>query len=247
MKSTYLSRPRLVLVAVVVVLAIANILSNRVVSASFYVPFNLTITAIVVGIALTQVTRHEIGLHRWASGLRWGATVVAIGAVGYLVALLLSSTQDLFYDSRVYGGVDRLLFEIFIRIPLGTVLLEELAFRGVLPALFGQQMSKLKASLCASVLFGFWHVLPAAQLHEINPVVESMFGSGLAGEIGGVAFAVIGTTALGLWMCWLRFRSGSLLTTIISHIGSNSGAYLFAWLYGAGWLTGTLAGAPAGQ
>lgn len=235
------------LVVVVVVLAIGNILSNRVVPASLYVPFNLAIAAIVLAIALTQVTRQEVGLHRWGSGLLWGGAVVGVGALMYLAALVLPATRDLFYDGRVYGGLDRLLFETLIRIPLGTVVLEEVAFRGVLPALFAQQMTKVKAAVCASVLFGLWHVLPAASLHEINPVVESIFGRGIIGEIGGVVFAVLGTMALGLWMCWLRFRSGSLLTTVISHIGSNSGAYLFAWLYGAGWLSGSLAGGSVGQ
>lgn len=223
-------------------LAIGNILSNRVVSASFYVSLNLTLTAIVLAMALTQMTRHEIGLTRWGSGLRWGGAVVLGGAVMYLAALILPATRDLFYDGRVYGGVDRLVFETLIRIPFGTVILEEVAFRGVLPALFAQQMTKVKASLCASALFGLWHVLPAASLNEINPVVESIFGSGIFGQVGGIVFAVLGTMALGVWMCWLRFASGSLLTTVIVHIGSNSGAYLVAWFYGAGWLTGSLAG-----
>lgn len=243
MKSTYLSRPLLgALAAVVVVLAIGNFLSNRIAPAALYVPVNLTVAVVVGAIGLRHLTLSEIGLQNWSKGLRWGCTVVAVGLAMYLVALALPATRDLYYDARVYGNVRRLLYETVIRIPLGTVLVEELAFRGVLPALFARGRTHVRASIYASVLFGFWHVLPALNINEVNPVIEGLLGDGVAGRIGGVVMAVVGTTLLGLWMCFLRHRSGSLLTTIIAHIASNSGAYLFAWLYGASWLTGNLAG-----
>lgn len=243
MKSTYLSRPRLgALVAVVVVLAIGNILSNRVLPPAFYAPTNVVVAAIVLALALAvaDVTSADIGLRRWRDGARWGFAVVAAGALMYGIALVVPASRDLFYDARVYGGPGRLAYETLIRIPLGTVLLEEVAFRGVLPALFAAGRSRLQAALCASVLFGFWHVLPAFGLNEVNPVFEGVLGDGLAGQLAVVPFAVLGTTLLGLWMCFLRFRSGSLLTTMIAHVGSNSGAYLVSWVYGAGWLTGHL-------
>jgi membrane protease YdiL (CAAX protease family) len=56
-----------------------------------------------------------------------------------------------------------LLVAMFIRVPFGTVLLEEIAFRGVLPALMGAdgQRWMWRPVLGASVLFGLFHVFPA--------------------------------------------------------------------------------------
>ena len=52
------------------------------------------------------------------------------------------------------------------------------------------------------------------------------------GKIGGVGIAVVGTFLLGLWLCFLRFRSGSILAPVIAHWASNAGGYVFALLFG---------------
>lgn len=239
MKSTYVSRPRTaVAVGVVVVVAIGNILSNRVVPAAFYVPTNLIVTATILSLASLQVGRRDIGFTEWRRGARWGGVVVSVGLALYLVAAALPGTRGLFDDARVDGDVGRMLYEVFIRIPFGTVLLEEVAFRGVLPAVFARHMSTLRAVLMSSVLFGLWHVLPSLSLNEVNPVLGGILGDGIAAKVGGVVFAVVGTFFVGLWLSFLRYRSGSLLAPILAHIGSNSVAYAMAWTMGGGGITG---------
>jgi uncharacterized protein len=235
MKSTYLSRPlTAVPVAVVVTLVIGNILTNRLIPPALYVPTNLLTASLVFFIARRIVTSHDMGLARWSNGARWGGIVVAVGFSCYLIALVTPGLRDLFHDRRVDGGILIVVYHVFVRIPFGTVILEELAFRAALPAVFAKHMSNFRAVTLASVLFGLWHVFPSLNLSDVNPVFEGVLGDGLAGKAIGVAFAVVGTFLVGLWMSFLRYRSGSVLAPIIAHIGSNSGAYVLSWIFGGG-------------
>ena len=113
--------------------------------AALYVPTNLVTAAVVVFISRRLVTPYDMGMTNWARGARWGVAVTLVGLGAYLVALLTPGLTELFNDSRVDDGVPRLFYEVFIRIPLGTVLLEEVAFRGALPAVFEKHVSRLRA------------------------------------------------------------------------------------------------------
>lgn len=219
-------------VVVVVVLVIGNILSNRIAPPALYVPVNLATASVVFLVARELVTTWDMGFRNWSRGARWGLVVMLAGLAIYLVAAVLPGFEDLFRDRRVDGGIVRLIYEALIRIPLGTVVLEEIAFRGALPAVFAKHMSMFRAVVLASVLFGFWHVLPSLNLADVNPFFESLLGDGLPGKIGGVAIAVFGTFLAGLWLSFLRFRSGSILAPIIAHWTSNAGGYVLAWVFG---------------
>lgn len=219
-------------VAVVVVLVIGNILSNRVAPAALYVPVNLVTAGVVLVLARELVTTWDMGFRNWSKGARWGAVVMLCGLAMYLAAALLPWFEDLFHDRRVDGGIVRLLYEALVRIPFGTVVLEEVAFRGVLPAVFAKYTSTFRAVVLSSVLFGFWHVLPSLNLANVNPFFEWLLGDGTAGKIAGVVIAVLGTFVAGLWLSFLRFRSGSILAPLIAHWASNAGAYVLAWIFG---------------
>lgn len=233
MKSTYLSRPRTTVpVVVVLVLIIGNILSNRVVPAAAYVPMNLITATVVFFVATELVTTRDMGFKNWAKGARWGMAVFLIGFGLYLIALVLPGFKDLFHDRRVDGGIVRVFYEAFIRIPFGTVVLEELAFRAALPAVLARYMSTFRACVVASVLFGFWHVLPSLSLADVNPLFDWLLGDGLAGKLAGVTIAVFGTFLAGLWLSFLRYRSGSILAPVIAHISSNSVGYVMAYIVG---------------
>ena len=200
--------------------------------AALYVPTNLVTAAVVVFISRRLVTPYDMGMTNWARGARWGLAVTLVGLGVYLVAAVTPGFDELFNDRRVGDGLPRLFYEVFIRIPLGTVLLEEVAFRGALPAVFEKHWSRLHAVVMSSMLFGLWHVLPSLNLADVNPVFEGLLGTGLAGKIGGVAIAVVGTFLVGLWLCFLRYRSGSILAPLIVHTASNTGGYVLAFLFG---------------
>lgn len=217
---------------VVAVLVIGNILSNRVVPAGYYVPVNLATTTVVLAIAGTFVTTRDMGFTSWTRGARWGLVVMLVGTAGYLVASVLPGFDDLFRDRRVGGGVVRLAYVALVRIPLGTVVLEEVAFRGALPAIFGTRTSIIRAAILSSALFGLWHVLPSLGLAEVNPFFERLLGDGSVGQIAGVCAAVLGTFAAGMGLSFLRFRSGSILAPAVAHWASNAGGYVLTWIVG---------------
>ena len=112
-----------------------------------------------------------------------------------------------------------------MRIPLGTVLWEETAFRGVLQAALGRVMPGGPAVAVTSCIFGLWHIGPTAAALRIN---------GLAGGPGkmlaGVSAGVAATAAGGVLLSWLRTRSGSLVAPILLHVATNSMGALAAWV-----------------
>ena len=42
-------------------------------------------------------------------------------------------------------------------------------------------------------------------------------------------FAVVGTMVGGLFWCWIRYRAGSVLATMLAHVATNSLGYVIAW------------------
>ncbi|MEY4174497.1 MAG: hypothetical protein RI900_1662 [Actinomycetota bacterium] len=216
--------------AVLAALVVSNVMSNRVLPGWSYVPWNTAVAATLVLLARPVVTRQQMGFTRWRSGAAWGAVLFVLTAGVLLLGLTMPVFHEMFHDRRVEGGTGTWLYQVFVRIPFGTALLEEVAYRAVLPALFAVRWGVLRGYVLASCCFGLWHVLPALGLNEVNPVMTRWFGTGAAGVAVAVLFAVAGTMVAGLWWCWVRHKSGSVLATLLGHVGSNSVAYTIAFL-----------------
>jgi uncharacterized protein len=111
-----------------------------------------------------------------------------------------------------------------VRIPVGTVLWEEVAFRGVLQAALRRMMPEPAAIAVTSGVFGLWHIRPTAGALRVN---------GLAGDrrraTAGVLAGVAATTAAGAFLSWLRERSGRLAAPVLLHLAANSGGLVAAW------------------
>lgn len=216
--------------AVLLALAVSNVMSNRVLPGWAYVPWNVCVAVLLVVLGRSVVTPEQMGLTRWRSGAAWGAVLFVLTAGVLLLGLTMPVFHEMFHDRRVEAGVGTWLYQVVVRIPLGTALLEEVAFRAVLPALFALRWGVLRGYVAASLCFGLWHVLPALTLNEVNPVMTRWFGTGAGGVAVAVLFAVAGTLVAGLWWCWVRDRSGSVLATLLGHTASNSVAYTIAFL-----------------
>ncbi|MFI1398703.1 lysostaphin resistance A-like protein [Streptomyces sp. NPDC020681] len=216
----------------VAVLAVVNVLNNRLVPG-FYVPVCLAATAVLILIARWDgISWADLGLGRatLGRGVRWGLILAGAVLVGYLIAFAIPLTRPLFLDERADDlSVAQLLFRVLIRVPFGTVLLEEVAFRGVLWAMFKRRWGVGWATSLSSILFGFWHVLPSLGITKANSAVGTVFGHGTLGVTLSVAAAVVGTAAAGVVFCELRRRSGSLLPSAALHWALNGEGYVLAW------------------
>ena len=171
----------------------------------------------------------EVGLapRQLARGLAWGGGAFALIAgaigVGVLLADVIAPVGRLLEDQRAAGFADDVWFVALVRIPLGTAVFEEVAFRGVLLAAALRWLSRWRAVAVSSIAFGLWHIAPTIVALRINEVVVASPGGLIA--IGG---AVVVTTIAGYAFCWLRLASDSLVAPILAHIGTNSVGLLAA-------------------
>ena len=223
---------------VVAILVGSNVVANEVLPGWAYIPWNIGVAGALVWTArrFGHCGTEELGLSRGrlGDGLRWGG--VAAGAVlaTYLVGAALPFTHDLFLDDRAAGtSAGELLWRIGVEIPLGTVLAEEIMFRGVLPAMFRRRFASrrnwaVRADVSAALLFGLWHVLPSLDLADVNPAFEHL--PGVLAPVVAVAGSVAATAAAGLAFTWLRNRSGSVAAPMLLHWTINAGAFLTAWV-----------------
>jgi uncharacterized protein len=170
-------------------------------------------------------TRADLGLRRDAvpAGLAWGFGAFGVVLVVLLVAAALPSTSGFLHDSRGAISADRMLYELLVTILLGTVVPEELAFRGVLLGAALPIFGRWRAVLFASVLFGLWHIAPTLHTMSDNQSVRNT----------PAALVVLGAVAVtfcaGVIFCWLRLLSGSLVASAIAHFATNGLALAFAW------------------
>ena len=185
-----------------------------------YVPVNATATAVLLTAARARGTSWaELGLERrrLGSGARWGGACAAGVGAGYATVLAVPALRPLLADARVAGlDARELAARVLVRIPVGTVLWEEVAFRGVLPPALRRVLSRRVAAGAAAGLFGLWHVTPTLQGLAVN---------GLAADpvrrAGTVVLACLGTAGADLLFAELRERSGSLLAPALLHLAAN--------------------------
>jgi membrane protease YdiL (CAAX protease family) len=177
---------------------------------------NLTATAVLLVAARRGgITWTELGLSRRTAGCgaRWGTVALIVATVGYGSALAVPALRELLAGTASGEPAGTVLVRMAVLVPLGTVLCEEIAFRGVLLALARRQAAARTAVVIVSAVFGLWHVTSA----------RSPFGvTGPSTDAVAPVVAVVALTAVGgLLFGWLRLRSGSLLAPIGLHLGTN--------------------------
>jgi uncharacterized protein len=178
----------------------------------------------------------ELGLGRgtWGRGLRWALAAIGIVAVVFAVGAALPLTRSAFRDTRYDFGWGHALLTAFVLIPVGTVLFEEVAFRGVLWGLLRRRHGTAVATGVSSALFGLWHVLPSLGLAQADQAIGSTVGRGSSGQAVSVLGTVLFTALAGVVFCELRRRSGSLLAPAGLHWATNALGVLAAtaiWMW----------------
>ena len=196
----------------------------RVIPAPWYVPANLAAAGLAVLLARRSGAGwSDLGLRKedLGSGLRWGlGAVVPIAAV-VATGVALTVTRKYFVEDKfLHESTARTLYELFVRIPLGTALAEELIFRAALLGLYLRRHTFWKAAALSSLVFGFWHVLPAMGSVSSNAAGQTLATP--AARAAGVLATVLATAAAGMVFCWLRRRSRSVVAPWITHASLNS-------------------------
>lgn len=191
-----------------------------------YVPANVALAVLLVAGALWGgLGPSDIGLSGVGPGLRWGGAIAALVAGGLALALAVPALRPLLADQRVAGiTISALAYQTLVRIPFGTALLEEVAFRGVLHGALADARGTLWAVAGSAAAFGVWHVGPALELVRAN---RFGWGTGLTALF--VAGAVVGTAAGGVVLSWLRLRTGGVVAPFVVHASANSLATLASY------------------
>jgi uncharacterized protein len=225
----------------VLTIAVAVNWTNNRGAPHLYVATSLVGAAALLWIGrATGLSWRDLGLARetWRVGAVWAAVIIVVVGSVYAIAAEIPVTRELFSDDRVQAqSLGTLAFHVFVRIPFGTVVLEEVLFRGVLLALGARTMGWWRSAVLSSVLFGLWHILPAQGAAQANPAVEDVVsagGGGTAGVVLAVVTSVVATALAGLVFCWLRIRSGSLFASMGLHWATNGLGYFFAALVRGG-------------
>lgn len=217
------------------VLVVVNLLTNLW-ARQHYLLISLWATGVLLAVAwLAGLSWASLGLSfgggAQTRGLIWSAVLFGVVALGYAIAAALPWTRSGFADARTQNmTVVGMLYHSFLRIPVGTALMEEVAFRGVLLAALMGVVSPIWAVVISSVLFGFWHVLPALEFHEASSTTDKL-GSGLKGKLITVSAQVGGTAIAGIGFCIVRLWSGSLLPAITLHASLNALGFALSWAF----------------
>jgi len=186
-----------------------------------YVVANLTAAGVLLVAARSAgLSWEELGLarRRLPAGARWGGACLGLVAACYLVALAVPTLRPLLTDARA-AGLDggEVAYQVLVRVPLGTVLWEEVAFRGVLLAALTRALSPRAALAVSAAVFGLWHVRPTLSALAANDLADGPLLTGLAVLLGCLL-----TSVAGVALTWLRLRSGSLLAPVLLHLATNS-------------------------
>jgi len=221
------------LIAVLAVLLVVNLLNHRW-RSHWYLR-----TCVIGSLVLLAIGRAsgfswtQMGLGRSAilSGIVWGIASIAIVVAVYLIGLRIPRTRGFFVDDRLGGRTGfAVARHALVEVPLGTVLLEETAFRGVLFADLVIATDTTTAVIVSSLIFGVWHVLPAMAWHESNAGIAETLGERHArARWLVVALSVAGTAAAGVVFCLLLLGSNSLLAPMAFHWAVNGLGLFFVW------------------
>jgi len=164
----------------------------------------------------------ELGLAPPAAriGVLVGLAGALLVAAGYALALAVPFARAAFLDTRYDVDTASALRSALLAIPLSTVVLEEVAFRGVLWGLLDSAGGPVVATVGSSALFGVWHVLPALDLVRTSTAIGSDDVS-TTRKVMVVLTTVLGTALAGVVLAGLRWWTGSLLAPAAVHWAAN--------------------------
>lgn len=183
----------------------------------------------VVGAVLTLGASLLYGLDRLGLGeasalsvAGWGVATVAATSVVALLLMKRPETRAELADPRL-AALDRrqAFFQIVVRIPVFTALIEEAFFRGLLHAALVALYPPAAALWLGAGLFGMWHIGPAIDQAQAGNKPTTR------GAVHTAATVVV-MTAAGAFLVWMRMETGSIWVPFAMHAALNMTMAFFA-------------------
>jgi CAAX protease family protein len=212
--------PKPVLASVVLILLTVNVLRHVAASPAWLIGCPLVAAGLVLLARRAGLGWHDLGF-RLGRGVRFAIVEIGLVSAVYGLAVAVPATRVGFLDSRYHRTLGSALLLAFVAIPLGTVLLEEVAFRGLVWGLVHRHYGAGRATAVSGGLFGLWHVLPSLRVSSTNAAVAALVGAGLLGRALTVCATVAFTGVAGVVFAELRRRSRSLLAPVALHWATN--------------------------
>lgn len=170
---------------------------------------------------------HAIGLRTgWprgtAIGLMSGAAIAITGLLALRLASIIVGGPVVYDPLREVTDAD-LLRHLLVFLPLGTVLPEEIAFRGTLVGLLRKR--GVRAALLGSgAAFALWHAAVA-----IATVGATTVAAPSPWFLPAIAGALAVVFAGGVVLAWLRLWTDTLATPIAAHWAFNATLLVGLW------------------
>jgi membrane protease YdiL (CAAX protease family) len=157
-------------------------------------------------------------------GLAVGAGAAAIGVSALRTVATALVGRPIEYAPLATATGPDLARHIAFFLPLGAILPEEIAFRGVLLGALVHAFGARRAIVASGIAFALWHVsVVAVTIGDTTLGPPSpWFGVAAAGALLAVFIG-------GALVSWLRLRTGSLSTTIVAHWSFNAVVLVGLW------------------
>ncbi len=181
----------------------------------------LLMLGIVVISIFLEVTPKQMGIETASlkqgvlTALPFMLTIIGIMGIVYIVR------PATFLDVRYNQDLSVMLYSLFIILPLTTVLLEELFFRGLFFGYLLDVTTQLGAIILSSLAFGLWHFFTSK-----NVTLEGISVTPVLVSVG----VVVVTAIAGAFFLWLRIRGNNLITPVLVHWTINATGVVLSYL-----------------
>lgn len=210
------------------ILVTTTLLGNEVAPGAYLLWACLAIAGLVLLARADGLRRQDWGLGPLTGrAARAAVLLAAVTAAAMVLGTQLPGIASAYVDQRVAGmGAGQVVVAALVRVPVGTALLEEVAFRGVLLAMLTRRFGAAWGVAGSSAAFGAWHLLPSQGL-----LGNEAIGSALGAHPVAISLAAMTAAGLaGVLLCLLRLRYDHLAAPLAVHGTANSLAYLLAWI-----------------
>lgn len=210
------------MLALIAGLVVVELLAYKTTNLPRYVVSIVGYSLVLGVILIAQLTQRDLGLEtsKAKAGVRFALPLVA--AIIGVISIVYFISPEILRDSRYNLGWSHAVVYAFLIIPLRTVIMEELIFRGILFGILRRTLSA-RATLVGSALgFGLWHVLSAGSI--------SVAGESSLPRPVLMLAVVVATSIFGYLLAWYRQKSGSLFAPILLHWSINASAVVYATL-----------------